>query len=128
MTDDYIRTSSTAVEPDTRAILTPKLVVTTDLSALAALFQHSAEICERETENELTPALQWLLKGMALAHGFDAKRTRDLNQPVVAGRPPRGDLGLIQAYELMVKLLQAMGTTEVKAEPECPPAQPHSGQ
>jgi hypothetical protein len=115
MMKNDVKTSDAIVEPSV-TVLTPKPMITTDLSGLAALFQRWAEMCEQGAENELTPALQWFLKGMAFAHGFDAKRTRDLNRSAVTGRPPKGDLGLIQAFESMLALLQAMGTAEVQED------------
>jgi len=78
------------------------------LSALAALFQRWAEQSERASKDELTPELSWFLKGAAFAFGLDAQRARSLADPVGAKKPPVGDLGLGQAFEIMVGMLRSM--------------------
>ena len=81
------------------------------LSALAALFQRWAEQCEQASGNELTAELAWFLKGCAFAFGLDAQRVRSLTDPGNAKKPPAGDLGLGQAFEILIGLLQSMSIT-----------------
>ena len=78
------------------------------LSALATLFQRWAEQSERASKDELTPELMWFLKGAAFAFGLDAQRVRSLVDPGSAKKPPVGDLGLGQAFEIMVGMLRSM--------------------
>lgn len=81
------------------------------LSALAALFQRWAEQSERASKDELTPGLKWFLKGCAFAFGLDAQRARDLIDPGNVKSPPAGDLGLGQAFEIMIGMLRSMSAT-----------------
>ena len=81
------------------------------LSALAALFQRWAEQSERASKDELTPGLKWFLKGCAFAFGLDAQRARDLIDPGNIKNPPVGDLGLGQAFEIMIGMLRSMSAT-----------------
>lgn len=78
------------------------------VSSMAALFQRWAEQSERASKDELTPELMWFLKGAAFAFGLDAQRARSLADPSKAKKPPAGDLGLGQAFEIMIGMLRSM--------------------
>ena len=78
------------------------------LSALAALSQRWAEQSEQASKHELTAELMWFFKGCAFAFGLNAQRIRSLADPGNAKKPPTGDLGLGQAFEIMVNMLQSM--------------------
>jgi len=79
------------------------------ITSMATLFQKWAEMCERVTTDELTPEMRWFFKGAAYAHEMDAKRARTLAIPTDAKTPPTGNLGLGQAYDIMINMLSAMG-------------------
>ena len=78
------------------------------ISSMAALFQRWAEKCESASKNELTNELAWFLKGAAFAFSLDAQRARSLADPSKAKKPPAGDLGLGQAFEIMIGMLRSM--------------------
>ena len=78
------------------------------ITSMAALFQRWAEKCEQASKDELTPELSWFLKGAAFAFGLDAQRARSLADPSKAKKPPVGDLGLGQAFEIMIGMLRSM--------------------
>lgn len=82
------------------------------ISSMAALFQRWAEHSERASKDELTPELSWFLKGAAFAFGLDAQRARSLADPSKAKKPPAGDLGLGQAFEIMIGMLRSMSMAD----------------
>jgi len=106
---------TTTIEEPTKVgpepgVLTPSQMrpEVSTITSMAALFQRWAEQCERASKDELTPELMWFLKGSAFAFGLDAQRARSLADPVGAKKPPAGDLGLGQAFEIMVGMLRSM--------------------
>lgn len=92
------------------------------LSALAALYQRWGEICKARALCEITPALAWLLHGMAIAHKLDAWRARDALHPAVQARPPTEDTGLVAAFETFMGMLTQFGA--VAPAPAADPTHP----
>lgn len=79
------------------------------LQGLAALLQKWAELCRARSEKEMSPHLQWLIRGMAIAHQMDAWRARDLCKQYSKG-PPLSDLGLVSAFKSLLDMCEAVST------------------
>jgi len=81
------------------------------LQGLAALMQKWAELCRTRSEKEMSPHLQWLIRGMSIAHQLDAWRARDLCKQTSKG-PPLSDLGLISAFESLLSMCEAISSSQ----------------
>ena len=108
LTTESTETPKTVSTPPNTLIPRPMRPDVSALSSMAALFQRWAEKCEGASKDELTPELSWFLKGAAFAFGLDAHRARSLADPSKAKKPPAGDLGLGQAFGIMVDMLRSM--------------------
>jgi len=89
----------------------------TRVAALAALIQRWAELCKELSKKETTPELQWLTRGMAIAHQMDAWRARALAHPAAVVGPPEEDLGFVAAFKAILNMAGAMAQAQAPSPP-----------
>lgn len=63
-----------------------------EIRSLAVLLQNLAESTRKRTDSELTPALKWMLMGVADAYALSARRTSELIDSSVEREPPSDGL------------------------------------
>ena len=85
------------------------------LQGLSALMQKWAELCRERSKREMSPHLQWFIRGMGIAHQLDAWRARDLCNKNTS-TPPVSDLGLVSAFESLLNMAQSLDMGHQKEE------------
>lgn len=90
------------------------------IQALAPIIQRWAELCKAFAELEPGAALSWYLQGRADAHLMDASRLREAISPTVLLHPPKEGVSFIDAYETLLKMMQAISQPNTNAPPESP--------
>ena len=96
----------------------------TRVGALAQLIQRWAELCKELSKKETTPELQWLTRGMAIAHQMDAWRARALAHPAAIVGPPEEDLGFVAAFEAILNMAGAMARSQAELAEVVPELEP----